>query len=176
MKSYQNFDLLYLSYEEKLKAYVAEMEQLNSGYDELVEKMNKSSFEVNENSELKKKASEENLERTLQTLDLESKRMNAELNRYKIILEEGSSKYAFMTPEMDETINRMKEAVNAFIDSRIKEAKYTHEHICKEINEAQLNIFSSNDKECSIARDKIKDFVENKNSTVVEKELQELNS
>jgi hypothetical protein len=176
MKTYQNFKQLYNAYEAKLNSFIAELNKLHADFQIFSESMDEKGMEINQNAELKKNESTEKLKAKLQAYKLESKRLNAELVRYKMILEEGASKYAFMTPEMNDTIGKMQEAINAYIDNKLKTAQTDHDNLVKEVNDYQRSVFSNNDKELSISRDKLKAFAENKNSTVVEAELNELNS
>lgn len=143
-----------------LKTYLSFLEEYNNSIVYFVEKADsfKSDFQKIKNDyrdklfkfQGNKKLSIQNLqanfEREINALDEKKKKLLGEINRYKLIFEEGSTKYGKITPEIANRIEELKEAVLELVELKSAKVNIRHSENIKKLDLQFSKIFGQLEK------------------------------
>ncbi len=143
LKTYLNFLEEYnnsiVYFIEKADSFKSDFQKIKKDYRDKLSK-----YQGNKNLSLQNLQA--NFEKEINALDEKKKKLIGEINRYKLIFEEGSTKYGKITPEIAKRIEELKEAVLELDDLKSAKVITSHSENLKNLDLQFSKIFGQLEK------------------------------
>lgn len=143
LKTYLNFLEEYnnsiVYFIEKADSFKSDFQKIKKEYRDKLSK-----YQGNKNLSLQNLQA--NFEKEINALDEKKKKLLGEINRYKLIFEEGSTKYGKITPEIAKRIEELKEAVLELDELKSSKVNISHSENLKNLDVQFTKIFGQLEK------------------------------
>lgn len=139
LKFLEDYNNSILYFVEKADNFKSDFQKLKKDYTDKLLK-----YENNKNFSLQNLKT--NFEKEINALDEKKKRLIGEINRYKLIFEEGITKYGKITPEIAKRIEELKEAVLELDELKSAKVNISHSENLKNLDLQFTKIFGQLEK------------------------------